>query len=31
MQGQVDGELSECRAKWREGLVRAEPSGWSAW
>ena len=29
MQGQVDGELGECRAKWMEGLVSAGPSGWS--
>ena len=30
MQGQVDGEFGECRAKWMERLVGAGPSGWRA-
>ena len=31
MQGQVDGGLGECRAKWMERLVSAGPSRWRAW
>ena len=31
MQGQIDGGLGGCRAKWMEGLVSAGPRGWRDW